>query len=69
MMHRTLDRVQVNHLSTALLTVLLLPTLVGTADKHTSYPSISIVASEAHYVDVSFMWQSHITSAYHRCHM
>jgi hypothetical protein len=42
-------RIQVNHLSTSLLTLLLLPTFVRTAEKYGGYPNITIVASDVHY--------------------
>ncbi|KAJ3525458.1 hypothetical protein NM688_g8400 [Phlebia brevispora] len=40
---------QVNHLSTALLAVLLLPNLVRTAQKHGTHSRLVIVSSDTHY--------------------
>jgi retinol dehydrogenase 12 len=39
---------QVNHLATALLSLLLLPRMAGTASSHGTCPRISIVASGSH---------------------
>jgi retinol dehydrogenase-12 len=41
--------VQVNHLSTALLTVLLLPMIIRTGDLYGKYPNITIVGSDVTY--------------------
>jgi hypothetical protein len=43
------NRIQVNHLSTLLLTILLLPISVHTAEKYGTHPNITIVASDVHY--------------------
>ncbi|KAK7055882.1 WW domain-containing oxidoreductase [Favolaschia claudopus] len=41
---------QVNHLSTAFLALLLLPTMIKTAQEHSTVPRIVIVDSELHYM-------------------
>jgi retinol dehydrogenase-12 len=46
----TLCRLQVNHLSTALVSLLLLPIMIKTAKIHGTSPRLELVSSEMHYI-------------------
>jgi retinol dehydrogenase-12 len=51
-MHRVLTHdvsIQVNHLSTSLLTLRLLPLMKRTASEHGTHPTVTIVSSEVHH--------------------
>jgi retinol dehydrogenase 12 len=41
-------RIQINHLSTALVSLLLLPLLVQTAEKYGTNPRLTVTASDVH---------------------
>jgi retinol dehydrogenase-12 len=45
----TLCRLQVNHLSTMLLSLLLLPRMLQTADVYGTHPHMAVVCSETHF--------------------
>jgi retinol dehydrogenase-12 len=48
------NSIGVNHLSTALISILLMPLMVKTAQNHDTYPRLVIVASETHsHVDIT----------------
>jgi retinol dehydrogenase-12 len=47
-------RIQVNHLSTSLLTLLLLPTIARTAEKYNTNPHVTVVSSDMHLMIKKF---------------